>query len=112
MDGDELFFHEDLSIIHDGPLELISTTLFMQIAPKGDKETYRGDSFQFCMEMPDGSNPNYEKMIAIRFDLVLPDALCVRFYDCGIDVDGYDRESIMRRHTIKNIIGDAYQGSI
>lgn len=104
---DELFFCDDLRIIFDEPLLLIDSGLYIQIVPN---ENFKETHYWFCIEISYDDDPDYDKVLALHRDgsFVLPDELCVRFYDYGFDVDGYDRAVIERRHAIKNIINGYY----
>lgn len=98
-DNDQLFFTKKYHPIYDSELKIDRRTYDVGIKPmKSDID------FQFRLSLPSEKEYNIPKCIWVSPKYVLSDDLCIGLYEMNIDIHGYERQAIIRRHTIKNII--------
>ncbi len=101
----ELYFIDELKVIYSNALRVIDINIAFEITPglTGCKD--------FRLPIRKKASPNYfagSDGFVDKLDIYieLPDHLCMLFYEYGLFIHGHDREAIMRRYTINNIIND------
>lgn len=102
MGNEELFFNGEFERIYPNALRIDRWSIEFDIKPK------KSDiDFQFRMTLPTVEDvDDMPRHLWVSPRSTLADALCVALYGMNIEISGYDRQSITRRHTISNILSD------
>ncbi len=101
----EFYFIDELKIIYVLPLRIIDIGIAYSIVPK------EPESYDFNLSLGKNvlppwfiKNSQIVDLLMVPRHLVLPDQLCMLFFNHGLSILGYDKVGIMRRYSIKNII--------
>lgn len=107
----KIYLSDPLKSIYDGQIFFQELSIHVDIGPM---DQYTSNNFTFRLILPKSSISSVERSIYLNDDIVLTDQQCALFFKEEIDIDTksddngwkrtYDRQSIMRKYTIENII--------